>query len=483
MTDNNSCITSLSRDVSVESEDPSSLLTKELLPIELTLNTWDIRCYGHCEKKRTFSSLIGNVIRLTCVEENPGPKKKQKMTSTCKTTIPLGAPLAVRNAPPLAIHELVAHTKEGRQITLKVRHGSLFCQCGDAVVTPPVSPPAKPLVGVEPNPGPIPLPKGTIQEIAAKVKQQIQGGGKKKKKRGGGRRGGGGNNGGSMGMTLTKAYIDTLRDPFQHGPLRLGFGTMVPTTVGTAFLRTSITSHTDGSFGAVLFPSLGSVNSAVATQISGAGSFSWAFTPYANLANVTSLFDECRVVSAGIRVMPLTAPGGIPGVLYTGSISTTSSASFILNNITGLSNLPNTEFGPGDKGATMTYRPTDFSSYEFNENVKTHTNTGWVWNGSCPFIVGKNFPASTIVIIEFVINLEGISGTGATAASNIDSDSNPKLSDYVPSLDALWARVSRELEHPGQFTANLDSMVNTFVKANTLYQTGVRAFSGRGRKY
>jgi len=112
--------------------------------------------------------------------------------------------------------------------------------------------------------------------------------------------------GNSPTVTAMQCYLRTLSDPWSYGPCRIGFGTMVPTSLATAYLRRVFAANSaDGTFSVALTPSIVSM---LYYNDSGLTSTSWGYANATNVGPLQQLASEYRVVSGGLRVIPQVPP-------------------------------------------------------------------------------------------------------------------------------------------------------------------------------
>jgi hypothetical protein len=256
---------------------------------------------------------------------------------------------------------------------------------------------------------------------------------------------------------IARAYFDTLVDPFEYGPVRLGFGTLVPTDLYTAYFRLDMISNADGSFGVACLPSLGNVTQNLWSTNAAVNVASWTARSFANQLAISSSAGEGRVVSMGIRVTPLLAATDRPGILYTALIPTITNTALTGSSVQTLLNLPQVQPNPGAGVATIVYRPVDPNSYHFTPNAIQGYAGATTPDGSSLAILGTGFPASTALHVDVVLNLESIISSGTSAASA--AITNPELmpeqvSDYFPSLEQMWNTFRSILPEPGSVASS-----------------------------
>lgn len=252
-----------------------------------------------------------------------------------------------------------------------------------------------------------------------------------------------------------KEYIDTMNNPFDYGPIRLGFGTMVPTQLATYYCRGSFGVAGDGSFRIFLIPGGGTGNSGGRGGIYFGNitntSQSAVSAPWSNTNVINSMGVEGRVVSGGIRVLPSYALTGKPGMLYTLNLPSDS----FTNVATVLTSMktyehPLTQWSDGRLGASSYVRPSDYDSYSFHTSVQQGYADGSATFSSIPLISGLGFDINATIYFEAVLNVEILNSTNSTSTNYTGQESvaSAGLSDYFSSVDSLWSSAKSLLSNP-----------------------------------
>jgi hypothetical protein len=152
------------------------------------------------------------------------------------------------------------------------------------------------------------------------------------------------------------AYVNTLNDPFDFPPVPLGMGSLMPTRLGTAYLRQQFTLNADGSAQIWINPQAVLLSAASVSAVEG-GFFSLSnaafaavptFTVTSAAANIVALnqdFDQARVISCGVRIFP-----SVPMTAATGWYHMQQFAS------------PANGFPPIGTGAAVTYSTSQLSN-------------------------------------------------------------------------------------------------------------------------
>lgn len=249
-------------------------------------------------------------------------------------------------------------------------------------------------------------------------------------------------------MMLSASYSDALKDPFQHGPKRMGFGTMVPTVLGTAYVRGNFTVNADGSFGICLCPDI--VNMIILNAAASSSSAGFTVTvPAANASALTSQMIEARITSGGVRAFALFPDTAAPGVLVAGTYTGSSRTSVVGTSTDAFFNSPSAVLGIGTKGAFATLRPIDPESYSFYSATLSGVSATVIPSWGYAQISGKAFPVGTQIWYEAVLNLEGIPTNAATSSGINQSDvMDPSLPSSIYSNIETFARTVVELAGP-----------------------------------
>jgi len=196
-----------------------------------------------------------------------------------------------------------------------------------------------------------------------------------------------------------------MNDPFENGPIRLGFNTLVPTVLGSAYKRGSFSVNADGSFALAWIPDV--VNTLRWTN-AGAATPTWANIPSTNSAALQQQMSLIRVVSGGLRLFVTQATTSPSGVLYAGSSSAASRDTYTALTPTTLSDLASSELEIGYSGAAFTSRPIDISAVEFSSAQLTGFPNNAIAGFTTGYVCGLNFPSTAVVYYESILNVEGL---------------------------------------------------------------------------
>ncbi len=262
-------------------------------------------------------------------------------------------------------------------------------------------------------------------------------------------------------------YVNTLRNPFEHGPVRLGWGTFVPTDVFSGIVRGSFTTNADGSFAVFLTPAWDST--AVVFQNTAAHGAASTWTGIGimpNQASVIASSAEARIVSGGIKVLPQVAATAAPGTLFCGTIPGTSYSSITALTTDQISALYEMKVGYGATGGCALIHPVDPVSFEFQVANLQGFPGGNAFASSLPIIAGTGFPASSTVVWEAVLNIEtilGVDSAPCTGTSEISNDSH--LPSLFPSIEAMWQRVRQLVPDAASVNEGASVLANAFMAA------------------
>lgn len=249
-----------------------------------------------------------------------------------------------------------------------------------------------------------------------------------------------------IGKGIEGDYYKTLCDPWECPPVKLGYMTYTPTILATAYVRASLQVNADGSFGLQMTPCIGNVSSVsfLQTNIASAVTSSWTNFAATNSSAIAAQMVGARVVSGGLRAFALFPETSAPGVLFAGSICSSSAATSSLTATT-YSQLPSAELGIGSRGARTVITPSDPSALEFFPQVLTAFSASSLLPYTLPFIVGLGFPAATTIWFEAVLNVEGLPLQTTTTNIGVDADQAPTLMDQIPSFETVSKRARQLL--------------------------------------
>lgn len=258
-------------------------------------------------------------------------------------------------------------------------------------------------------------------------------------------------------LSLTE-YVNTLNNPFDYGPLRLGYDCYVETELTTAYLRYSFAPASDGSFGVNSWPQVTPGFISVAnTSIT---SPSWTGYAASNSAVILQLLSSMRLVSGGIRVVVLNAATSVPGVLYAGSMPRPTFQGMNSTSVQSLIAVSDTKIGIGTQAAAALARPVDSGSYHFDFRANGGFYVEDFSPTSVPYVCGTGFPSGSTVWVECVQNFEALTKTAAwelTAGDVIQTT----VSDSFPSADQLFKAAKPHISVSGI----VEGMVGLLAKA------------------
>jgi len=251
-----------------------------------------------------------------------------------------------------------------------------------------------------------------------------------------------------------EAYINALRRPFFSPATKLGFGTLTPTSVRTAWARGSV-GPTAGAFGTcgdwlvVATPdtnamtggnfgnSTGFLTTAAVlgpyTAWSTASTVGPSSTCYASPASnsntLASLVNTCRVVSMALRVTVRFPMSSARGAVYAGYVPDTTRSLLSNTSPTTLSSLPFMKMcscsSAGELTCEVQYRPSEISDYTFSPDWIRAITTPIGSSVSVPQLVvmGTGWtPATFSVDIALIAHYECLAGL--TSGGNDADDSS-----------------------------------------------------------
>lgn len=278
---------------------------------------------------------------------------------------------------------------------------------------------------------------------------------------------------------LVAAYANTLTNPFQYGPVKVGFGTLCPTDTITLIARGNYTAGADGGLTVALIPAGATSNAAlyatggIAYSTATAGTVAtFSYTPWQNLAPYGTAADEARVVSGGIRAYP-----NIPGTSAPGTAYVVSSPSIAQGNLEGIARStliasPLVVWGSAVNGASATTRPIDPNSFIFHHNNVVDKPIGEDFTVTGPILAFTGLPAGYSIIVEAVLNVEYIrsvynSATGFSASGTGQGTNNvPTLAHKFANVEAMWTAIQSKIPLPTSVHVG-DSLANAIFSRQT----------------
>jgi len=284
-------------------------------------------------------------------------------------------------------------------------------------------------------------PKTTlvVQNTPKRRKQRRNRGGNKQLKAG-------------LSSNLTNEYFQSLINPWEHPGVKLGWGCLVPSTMLTAYLRYPAVCSAGGSLGLAAFPSVvGSFMYCDETNNFNGG----GFQNMSNYAAIQASASEGRVVSVGIRAFPSVPLTSQPGVIYTGACVAQNLTQFRNITLADLVAMPTTHQAIGINGASATGRPIDPSSFTFSPATVIGYNsfTGNDVPFSVPYIVLTGLPATTVVLVEMVVNIEctaAATHTNLLGATPGDYAPTATLADIWTNVESMYRSAAHLLPPPGR---------------------------------
>lgn len=263
-------------------------------------------------------------------------------------------------------------------------------------------------------------------------------------------------------MGPLRTFQTCLDAPFECPPVRLGFGTFIPTSLAAAYRRDSFTTNADGSFSLTYFPT---ATYPLYWNRAGAGNAPfWNATNSVNQSAITNQFGQARVVASGIRLFPMIAQTSAPGMIAlgllpsSGSVDLLTSAMNVSPGVTfSLPSMTIHKAASGTAGAfEVVWRPEDVTSWELDRgfalsapgsvNNISGVFTAGIDMGPYMAIAGLGLPPSTVIYYEFITHLEctQINSTGTVATGEFEAQT-VRGEGQVPSLEMLYSSIVNNL--------------------------------------
>jgi len=269
-------------------------------------------------------------------------------------------------------------------------------------------------------------------------------------------------------MNNTIGYYKSLVDPFSYAGVRLGWGCMVPTNTVQGYLRATYSANADGSFCIVGLP-----NCTNAINIGTGGAAVAAGSNPANVTDAAAIaaqFQSGRVVSYGVRAIPMIAATSVPGLCAVGAIEQVTYTQIQAMTPNDFVSYPTSNGSIGIAGASACGRPIDVNSFTFNPVITNGTGfaVGTVLPYSIPYISFTGLPASATIIVEYCLNLEVINTTlHGTVAIATQGDTNATVASEWPSIEKAWSSIKQVLPSPGrlgELSADIDAGLDNIGK-------------------
>jgi hypothetical protein len=354
--------------------------------------------------------------------------------------------------------------------------------------------PDKPLVGIELNPGPkskklraIARQLAQLQLVTQRVPAIRRN--KKKKKNVSGRQNMQRLNEKAGSATL-EGYVSALQNPFFASPVRLGFGTFVPTSLRAGWFRTSATANALSTCFAVrATPTFTTGNT---TTCSSGYGMAWETTTgtvligastatynqaAVNSAALASVIQTARLVSMALRVTVRYPATAMRGNLFGAFIPDDSGTNFAAQSFNGLCNLfascSAVASAAGEITIEVQYRPMDASAFIFT-SLPTSSYTA-ATDFPQLYVCGTGWPLGTAGGFSYEVNqishyesLSGFDGAGEDADGGNTLASNGFTTDQV---GQAASKAGQPVVTSGWAVEALDSALSNISRAR----------SGRGR--
>lgn len=274
--------------------------------------------------------------------------------------------------------------------------------------------------------------------------------------------------------TPAAQWIRTLNDPFEHGPVKLGMGTMVNTQLFTSYFRGQVAANADGSLCVAFSPSVGTAIGSIQVCNAGFTTATWTNYSMANQAAISPQCSQARVISAGLRVIPLVAQTAAPGMVYVGSIPAVTQGQIAATTISTLVNNPNIEPSVSQNvGSVALSRPQDTTSFEFlTQAILGGASAYHQW--STPIVAFSGLPGAVSVYIEAVVHIEGFisNQTSISSSTQFASATTDWTANTWGTLENLYQFVASKITSssmPNISERLLDRATNIALETGTNY--------------
>lgn len=254
----------------------------------------------------------------------------------------------------------------------------------------------------------------------------------------------------ALGATLTRAYFDSLVNPFEYGGAKLGWGCMSPSFLASGYLRGSVAANADGTLLLIAVPNLKQL---LYYNNAGAAVATMSYSDASDAAAVRANTLLARPISIGIKAFPSIAATSPPGIVYSGDLQGQNYTALNLITPNDAISFPQGDQRIASLGASATGRPVDPNSFSFSKPTVDTTGYAAAANipFTCPYIVFTGLPASAVVAFEVVVNFECLPISAASdSPMGFPAVADDKLSSHWPSFEQMWAKVQPYLPSPGQ---------------------------------
>lgn len=279
-----------------------------------------------------------------------------------------------------------------------------------------------------------------------------------------------------------KDYLNCLRDPWFSPPVRLGWGCYVPTSIRSAFFRTTWTIDSIRPFDTVVssprqWVAAGSsvsngffkhVQTATATQALQSGdNFSNAAT---NSAYLSSTIQSSRVIAAALRITVHYAATDVPGNLFglflpeesMSNIDAQSASSII--GLFAARRAVNTT--AGETMIEVQYRPFDPLSFSFRGDGSTTS----IQTSAPQMLVGiSGYQPGSVVTAELVVHHETNGGLDGSSDDTTDSATTLSAAGVTMDMAGSAAAASQPVATNGWAIEALDSALSRIAGRNNVF--------------
>jgi hypothetical protein len=284
------------------------------------------------------------------------------------------------------------------------------------------------------------------------------------------------------GGTLN-AYLRLLSDPWYASPVRLGWGTFIPTSVRQGWLRNLVTPNaTSTCFCVVSTPAIASsatlpcfsnyYDAALGTTAVSSSVSQLAF-PATNATTLAVTADSARAIAGALRLTVRYPATSIRGSLYGLFVPDDTRATFLTGTYNYFINLFATRTAQsvagGEISCEVQYRPADVSSFQFGSGMVSNPAAGSASVGVPQLIIiGVGWPAAGFSVSWDVIwhyetlggfdsAGEDVNDGGTLAANGVTMEAAGAASansgPAVITDAALLGKIDSETSHLGRLNA------------------------------
>jgi hypothetical protein len=273
--------------------------------------------------------------------------------------------------------------------------------------------------------------------------------------------------------SLTQSYVQTLCDPWQYAGVPLGWGTMVDTNLGQAYVRGTATSNADGSLAIYALPFINTMTDtttnnsySLATRLqAGAAASGGVVSVPVDQAAIQANFGSIRPISIGVRAYPNLALTSVPGQCAVGALPSMDLQTLAALTVTDLVALPSSHLCPGIGGGSATGRPIDVNSFAFSDDYLSVNEADAAVAAeptahiplSVPYVAFTGLGGAISVFFEVVYNFEGTPkmAHGAAPLGTAETQGpRQTLANAWATIENMWNSVKPTLPPSGRPSYN-----------------------------